>query len=791
MGIKGFGFPFLTRHSTLTYCRIYGQIGPGERIALSKLAVEHFEKHGRPMRIAIDASIWHFQTQFGQGGSNPALRTLYYRLVRLLSLSIRPLFVFDGPNKPPFKRNVKTGNLGAQLPNFIMKRVLDLFGFPYHTAPGEAEAECALLQKEGIVDAVLSEDVDTMMFGCTVHLRNWSSENVRGNKSPTHVNMYRAETTKSGKSGLDSEGMILIGLMSGGDYIPAGVPGCGIKIACEAARAGFGRDLCRIQSNDTVGFNQWRERLQYELRVNESGVFRTRHKALMIPEDFPDRKVLRYYTHPAVSTSQQMSRLSGDIKWDKPLDLPGLRHFVGEAFEWQNISGAKKFVRTLAPAMLVDQLCRRYDIPCGNDDLEAQELEESRLVTAVCGRRSHWVADAVPELRLIYTPIETVGLDLNAEQPDAAPTASSDSENEIEADDEEKRSRSPTKRAASRYDPTQPEKIWVLESYAKFGIPLAVENWEETMKDPKKFATRKVRERAALGKRTRKPELIKPGAMDAFVKTMKPGVDRSKSSKRSGMPIESLSSSMVAGGVSPNEGNPTEDHLAKAPQAIRLPAPSTPRRPISTKVSKPPIRKTPSSVDKAVNPWTLAKRPPDTLNAKLTPGTRFSALGIYGPSSDERSPQSEEKAHLNVLDNSEQLPTPSSSGSRRRRNSPDLSNGECLEDLTSRRVNRKLDFATPSVPTAQSRPTTPDSLPSPTALRPPPREEPLTEIIPNSPSPSRYGDVRKKASKRARALLALRESLDGAWRDIEPWEQDRTYIKTMYEQVEIVDLTRT
>lgn len=46
---------------------IYREIGPGQRIALSKLAVETYEKKGRPLRLAIDVSIWLFQIQSGQG----------------------------------------------------------------------------------------------------------------------------------------------------------------------------------------------------------------------------------------------------------------------------------------------------------------------------------------------------------------------------------------------------------------------------------------------------------------------------------------------------------------------------------------------------------------------------------------------------------------------------------------------------------------------------------------------------------------------------------------------------
>ena len=146
--------------------------------------------------------------------------------------------------------------------------MLKLFGFPFHDAPGEAEAECALLQKQGIVDAVMSEDVDTMMFGSTVCLRNWTAEGSRASKSPTHVDVYRAEQTKE-TALMDSDGMILVALMSGGDYIQAGIPNCGIKTACLAARAGFGKQLCQFTKDDKNALHEWRQRLEHEIRTNE------------------------------------------------------------------------------------------------------------------------------------------------------------------------------------------------------------------------------------------------------------------------------------------------------------------------------------------------------------------------------------------------------------------------------------------------------------------------------------------------------------------------------------------
>lgn len=38
-------------------------------------------------------------------------------------------------------------------------------------APGEAEAELAFLNRAGYIDAVLSDDVDTFVFGATMVVR--------------------------------------------------------------------------------------------------------------------------------------------------------------------------------------------------------------------------------------------------------------------------------------------------------------------------------------------------------------------------------------------------------------------------------------------------------------------------------------------------------------------------------------------------------------------------------------------------------------------------------------------
>ena len=64
-----------------------------------------------------------------RAGENPALRILFYRLCRLLTLPIIPVFVFDGPDRPKVKRgvNVKTGK--SHWLSSLFKKFIETFVF--------------------------------------------------------------------------------------------------------------------------------------------------------------------------------------------------------------------------------------------------------------------------------------------------------------------------------------------------------------------------------------------------------------------------------------------------------------------------------------------------------------------------------------------------------------------------------------------------------------------------------------------------------------------------------------
>lgn len=56
------------------------------------------------------------------------------------------------------------------------KKLLRLMGTPVVEAPGEAEAQCAQIVKEGLAYATASEDMDSLTFGTKVLLRGFNSK---------------------------------------------------------------------------------------------------------------------------------------------------------------------------------------------------------------------------------------------------------------------------------------------------------------------------------------------------------------------------------------------------------------------------------------------------------------------------------------------------------------------------------------------------------------------------------------------------------------------------------------
>ncbi|KAG2128443.1 PIN domain-like protein [Suillus cothurnatus] len=377
----------------------------GQTQSLTHLSVtQGFEANAggrRGFRIGIDASIWFFHATYSKEGENPELRTLFFRCSRLMSMPLLPLFVFDGPKRPLVKHGKRVSGKAHWLTTG-MKNIIAAFGFEWRTAPGEAEAELAYLNRIGSIDAVLSDDVDNFLFGATMVIRNPSNmlsgnrahpvKNADGHDDGNHVVTYRASDLLSHDDiHLSHGGCILIGLLAGGDYHQAGVQGCGKLIAAALARCGFGDQLLQAASSLSRAelekwLDTWRDEVRKELRTNRSGLIGSKKPALAkaIPDDFPDVDILLSYTNPI--TSETEGKPVTDYTWEQEPDIGKIAQLCELYFEWGVKDIIVKRFRTILWPSIVQHILRRGAIE--NDEKRRKGLPMSPITCKTTGKPS-------------------------------------------------------------------------------------------------------------------------------------------------------------------------------------------------------------------------------------------------------------------------------------------------------------------------------------------------------------------------------------------------------------------
>lgn len=165
----------------------------------------------RGWKVAIDASMILYQSlvsiRYGidslknkEGESTAHIYGIFYKTINLLEKEIVPVYIFDG-TPPDLKENtlierrmrkeaaedaleaaeteedkIKHAKRTVRATKYHVESaqtLLKAMGIPYETAPNEAEAYCAFLNREGVVDGIVSEDMDSLAFGGKVLLRNF------------------------------------------------------------------------------------------------------------------------------------------------------------------------------------------------------------------------------------------------------------------------------------------------------------------------------------------------------------------------------------------------------------------------------------------------------------------------------------------------------------------------------------------------------------------------------------------------------------------------------------------
>jgi flap endonuclease-1 len=179
--------------------------------------------------VAIDASLFMYKMLINMRTTNNAylknnegkivshITGIFYKTSNYLAVNIIPIYVFDG--KPPENKqgvlkqrhdkvtNAKTEmeniNLSEEQKNNLEKKtvrltkehvddiktLLDLMGVSYVQADGEAEAYASEMCRQGMVDYVVTEDMDTLAFGCPRMIRTCLDKTIKRSDVISVINL--------------------------------------------------------------------------------------------------------------------------------------------------------------------------------------------------------------------------------------------------------------------------------------------------------------------------------------------------------------------------------------------------------------------------------------------------------------------------------------------------------------------------------------------------------------------------------------------------------------------------
>ncbi|KAH9205718.1 hypothetical protein DL95DRAFT_417185 [Leptodontidium sp. 2 PMI_412] len=149
----------------------------------------------------------------------------------------------------------------------------------------------------------------------------------------------------------------------------------------------------------------------------------------------------------------------------------------------------------------------------GYNNLTFTAINEIELVRSIYGKRAHFATDSLPEIRVIFYLNDIVGLNIKAKE-DITRDDSRDSLTPLFKDDKVKAyvTNNTTARSAS------PSKRTIV----KVRVPLKVEGYKESLRNPKKLIKQKTKEKqvAAAKKVTSKKPTVRgrmPIATDIFL----------------------------------------------------------------------------------------------------------------------------------------------------------------------------------------------------------------------------------------------------------------------------------
>ncbi|KAF4618034.1 hypothetical protein D9613_012853 [Agrocybe pediades] len=198
-----------------------------------------------------------------------------------------------------------------------------------------------MLNSLGMIDAVVTDDSDAVVFGANIIYKSIPRED---REFDDQVNCYDAKKAKS-EINFSRGDALLVALLSGGDY-HKGIERCGYKIAHDLAKCGFGKRLLQeysaSQDRDELArfLSEWRVQLRLELCSNSEGNLKYHFPSVAqnIPDTFPDLNIVELYVNPLTSLTAGSPPILPDQNQWLIKEIPDIVKFCVLHLGWNTLA---------------------------------------------------------------------------------------------------------------------------------------------------------------------------------------------------------------------------------------------------------------------------------------------------------------------------------------------------------------------------------------------------------------------------------------------------------------------
>lgn len=230
----------------------------------------------------------------------------------------------------------------------LLRETLTRLAVPWHDAPLDAEAECANMEAQELVDAVWSEGTEAFAYGCRTLVKSYrpitlSNAKEVEPKSHTHFKVYTLEDIERQQAGMNRHGFVINAMLcKAGEVVKDGprIESWEVLQAIGHGLTELGSSLAKASSEAL--FKAW---LGSELKPYLKGT-----DCQLDTRLYPTYEQFRGYIAPPVSTREALGSIGEPA--DPFLSESELASFFDQSFKW-NI---KKWAQWILPLRIVRAL---------------------------------------------------------------------------------------------------------------------------------------------------------------------------------------------------------------------------------------------------------------------------------------------------------------------------------------------------------------------------------------------------------------------------------------------------